>query len=553
MGMVDGGRSAYEDLRQAIAATAFVQAKDATIIESEVTGRRADWIFDFRALMLQPQWLNRYAEIFWEIYADRYPFQVGGVETAGIPLVAAIVMKGVERGTPVNGFYIRKSRKREALMKYVEGTLTDDPIIFVDDLLNTGRSVNKQIDILSREGKKVTDVFVMLAFRADETYTFLNEKNVSITHLFTLKDFGLPLLSHSPRIPDDSFETLWHFGAPNPTFHIVVQRSAPVLDETRVYLGCDDRKFRALDQKTGSVVWEFSVGRNLLGKSILSSPQIYKGVVYFGAYDGGMYALDTTTGKKIWANEDADWIGSSPDLAPDLGLLYIGLEFGLWKRHGGIAALDMKTGARKWIAHHASMTHASPLYIKEESLVVIGSNDGVVYAYDAKNGALRWTFATQGDIKSRAAYDPKRRATIIGSMDGKLYVLSIENGTPIFAREFGAGIYSIPLVHDDTVYVASLDKCIYAIDCTTWKERWEYETDGRIFSSPAIFDGSLWIGSNDGRLYELDTDTGKLKHFFQATERILSKIAYNETTKQFFVPTIANELYCLKRKPAAGN
>lgn len=433
-------------------------------------------------------------------------------------------------------------------MKDIEGTLTHDPIVFVDDLVNSGQSVNKQIDILARAGKKVTDVFVMLAFRARDAYSFLGEKNVALNHLFTLKDFGISLLStHSPDIPKDSFETVWHYGAPDPSFHLVVQKSAPALDDTRVFFGSDDGKFRALDQKTGEVIWEFPIGRHPLGKSILSSPQIHKGVVYFGAYDGAMYALDAATGKKLWNNEDADWIGSSPDLAPDLGLVYIGLEFGLWKRRGGIAALNMKSGAQKWIAYHPSLTHGSPLYIQEEGLVVIGSNNGVLYAYDARGGELRWSFATNGDIKTRAAYDSKRRAIIVGSMDGTMYVLSAEHGSPIFARDTGP-TYSIPLVHDDTVYISSLNKCVYAIDCTTWKDRWVYETNGRIFASPAIADGSLWIGSNDGKLYELDPQSGKLRHFFQATERILNKIAYNERDKRLFVPTVANEIYCLKRK-----
>ena len=55
------------------------------------------WLFDFRNILLQPELLNRYAEIFWQLYVSRYPFQVCGMESAAISLVSAIVMKGVER------------------------------------------------------------------------------------------------------------------------------------------------------------------------------------------------------------------------------------------------------------------------------------------------------------------------------------------------------------------------------------------------------------------------------------------------------------------------
>jgi outer membrane protein assembly factor BamB len=132
-------------------------------------------------------------------------------------------------------------------------------------------------------------------------------------------------------------------------------------------------------------------------------------------------------------------------------------------------------------------------------------------------------------------------------MDGTVYAVSVSDGAALFARELGAATYSIPLVHENTVYISSLDKCLYAIDCTNWKDRWMYETDGRIFSSPVIANGSVWIGSNDGRLYELNPDTGALKHFFQATERIVNAVAFNKN--HMFVPTVANEMYCLRQKP----
>ncbi len=544
------GSAGYEDFRKAIESFVFVRAKQgAVIIASEHSGAREPWIFDFRALLLQPKWLDRYAEIFWERYASRLPFQVGGIETAGIPLVAAIVMKGVERGTSVNGFYIRKSRKRHGLMKYIEGTLTDDPVVLVDDLINTGQTIEKQANILAREGRKVADAFSILAFRADDAYTFLKERNISLRHLFALTDFGIPLLqSKTPEIPHDAFDIVWHYKAPHPSYHLVVQKSTPLLDDKRVFFGCDDGVFRALDQQTGAVVWEFSTGRHPAGKGILSSPALHDGVVYFGAYDGGVYALDAQTGREIWSYEDADWIGSSPDTAPDLGLLFIGLEFGLWRKRGGIAALDLKTGAARWTAYHADLTHGSPLYIPEESLVVIGSNDGILYAYDARTGDARWKFPTRGEIKTRPAYDPKRRLVIVGSMDGTCYFLSAKTGVPVFARETGAGIYSTPLVVDDTVYVASLDKCLYATDLDSFKERWMYETGGRIFASPMAAGHSVWIGSNDGRLYELDPISGKLKHFFQATERIVNKIICRNN--RLFVSTVANEMYCLRKRAA---
>ena len=110
-------------------------------------------------------------------------------------------------------------------------------------------------------------------------------------------------------------------------------------------------------------------------------------------------------------------------------------------------------------------------------------------------------------------------------------------------------MYSVPLVCNDTVNITSLDKHVYALDLDSFNERWKFQTNGRIFASPILTEETLWIGSNDGCLYGLSPETGAVKSYFQATERIVNAIAYNPTTKRFFVPTCANELYCLKKRP----
>jgi outer membrane protein assembly factor BamB len=540
----------YPELKDAIEKHALHFAKDGIrIIAHERTGSLANWVFDFRALLLQPHWLNRYAEIFWEQYGSQYPFQVCGMETAGIPLVAAIVMKSVERGTPVNGFYIRKSRKRYNLTKQIEGIVTDDPIILVDDLLNSGQTVAKECALVHETGKTISDIFVLLQFRDTSAYEPLYKNGIRLKTLYTLTDFGLSLLSSdAPSLPRESFEILWRFAGPDPSYHLVVQKSAPQIDAERIYFGADDGYFYCLDQESGRVIWKFRVGENKGGKRILSTSLLYEEVVYFGAYDGNFYALEAKTGAVKWIYGGADWIGSSPALSKEDGLIYIGLEYGLVGKQGGAAAIDFLTGKEVWRASHSSLTHASPLYIKEERLVVIGSNNGMVYAYEAHSGKPRWSFASRGDIKTTAAYDPSTHRVFIPSMDGRLYALDARTGIPQFAREMRGGIYSIPLVHADKVYVASLDKKVYALETTEGKDLWSFETGGRIFSSPLLVEGSLWIGSNDGKMYELDPDTGTLRTYFQATERIVNKIAYNKNTKRFFVPTVANEIYCLKRK-----
>ena len=94
----------------------------------------------------------------------------------------------------------------------------------------------------------------------------------------------------------------------------------------------------------------------------------------------------------------------------------------------------------------------------------------------------------------------------------------------------------------------SLDKNLYCIDIETGTVAWKFYARARIFSSPIIAEGKIYFGSNDARLYELDPETGKETAFFQTVERITTAAVYNPKTKKFFLPTFANEIYCLSRK-----
>ncbi len=542
--------SARAKLRDYIQKTIVSNASGARIV-SPGGADDAPWLFDVRSLLLTPDFLTLAAESFWERYADIYPFQVGGIETVGIALVAAIVMKGAERGTPVNGFYIRKSRKHTWLQKHIEGTLNDLPIVLVDDILNSGTSFLAQIETLKVEGKVVRDVFAFVRFRPD--LQTLGE-GVCVTALFSPEDFGLRFSVPKFALPDhEAFVVSWAVRCPNPNYFHRVPKSAPMLDDTRVYFGSDDGVMHALLQATGREVWSFSIrGKGANGKTIFSSPALHDGALYFGAYDGNFYALDAETGKVRWAYEDADWIGSSPVVAPDVGLVFVGLEFGLWKKRGGIVALDAKTGAKRW--EYVSMpefTHGSPAYSKKFDAVAIGSNDGVLYLFRVSDGTPIGQYQTGGAIKYAPVFDEAHGYVIVGSFDGKVYVIDVRDGSLVFDYQTDAGIYSTPVVSGDRVYVASLDKKVYCLNLATHAREWAFQTAGRVFASPLLADGFVYVGSNDGRLYELDPATGRNIAFFQTTERITNRVAYNAQTKQFFLLTYANELYCLERKPRA--
>jgi orotate phosphoribosyltransferase len=70
---------------------------------------------------------------------------IGGLELGAIPIAVAIAMKSYDHPTTKNlkAFIVRKSAKKHALEKEIEGNHIE-PIIIVDDVITTGKAYYKQ-------------------------------------------------------------------------------------------------------------------------------------------------------------------------------------------------------------------------------------------------------------------------------------------------------------------------------------------------------------------------------------------------------------------------
>lgn len=538
-------------LKEVIEKEVFLTKKETKSVDQN--GIETDWIFDFRKVLLSAEILDTVSELFWGEFKNEHPFQVGGIEVASIPLITAFVLKAREKNKISNGFFIRKSRKKSGLLRMIEGEISDDKIILVDDIINSGKSFVRQVEVIESLGKKVSAVFVILRFRDLSYYTYLNERGIKIISLFTLEDFknslGVSNLVDKNELPVPTpFEIDWYFKSEKPNYFLVTAKSAPAIDKEKIYFGGDNGTFWALNQADGKIAWEYKILLGSQKRRTFSSPVVYKNVVYFGANDGNFYALDSSTGKRKWVFLEADWIGSSPCIAEDIGTIFVGLEFGLWKKQGAVVALDSSSGKKVWQFLMSGLTQSSPAYSSKLKVVVCGCNDFSVYGLDAKTGKLLWVFKTDGEITGSFAFDETRGVVAFGSFDSSVYILNAKTGKLIHKTKTDEAIFSTPTISGGFVYVSSLDKSMYCIDLDKGIVVWKFKTNARIFSSPEIIGDSVYIGSNDGRLYELDLKTGKNTAFFQATERITDKITHNKATGKIFLATFANEIYCLSKK-----
>jgi orotate phosphoribosyltransferase len=538
-----------EYIRAGIREFAILHAKNQRLVSPD--SQPYTWLIDLRRLFTNAEYLDAVAEAFWSRFESQLPFQIGGMEMAAVPLVSAILMKSIQKGHPVDGFIVRKERKTYGAGNLIEGELNSDPIIVVDDIFNSGQSAEKVHAVLTNEGREIRSYFSIINYESDVGAAWSNRRGIEVQSLFTLKEFGLSLTNATsrPKSGKEMFETAWTFKSPDPNFYNLVPKSFPTTDGDRVYFGSDNGLFRALDAASGELVWDFRVTARD-HKNIWSAPALHDQKVFFGGYDGNVYCLDAATGREVWRNTGAEWIGSSPAIAPELGLLFIGLEFAVEGRRGAVAAIDLQSGETAWSKVTKRYTHASPIYLKN-GFVACGSNDNELLLFDARTGETIWRFETRGDgakgsIRHAPAFYERGDQLITGCADGYIYIVDVKTGNEVWSYKTGGTIYTVPLVVGDMAYIGSSDKAFYVLDLLKGEVHTKLQGRSKIFCPPALINGKIYFGSCDGTLYRIAPDSVSLDGVARLPDALTNRIAYSPKQKLFYALTYTNQMFALK-------
>ncbi|MDP9650927.1 outer membrane protein assembly factor BamB [Paraburkholderia caledonica] len=257
----------------------------------------------------------------------------------------------------------------------------------------------------------------------------------------------------------------------------------------------------------------------------------------FGSYDGNLYALDVETGKELWRNVEADWIGSSPCVAPDLGLAFVGLEHAAPRRAGAIAAIDISTGVKRWEVTTYAFVHASPQYEFATGALVCGTNDGSLIALDAATGEIRWQVEVGASIKHAPAIDTLKEAVVVGAFDGTIRCFDLRTGTARFTVQTGNTVYTTPLIDGGRIYCGSTDQSIYVIDLASGSKIASIPVSAKVFSPPKRVGDWIWFGATDGRVRALDPVTLAIVSDTQLSESITCEFGYDTYNDRLVVVT----------------
>jgi outer membrane protein assembly factor BamB len=98
---------------------------------------------------------------------------------------------------------------------------------------------------------------------------------------------------------------------------------------------------------------------------------------------------------------------------------------------------------------------------------------------------------------------------VVGADNGKLYAVDVTNGVKKWEFKTGDWIRAAPAIVGEKVIFGSWDRCVYALSLADGKPLWRYVTNHEIHASPAVYKGRVLVGSGDWIAYGLNLETGK--------------------------------------------
>lgn len=172
-------------------------------ISGESEGTWRTWEFHLKNGLLNPEFTSVISQLMLHEIGKEYgsyEFQIAGMESSSLPLLTSIPLIAKVYGIELNAFSVKKQRNNYGLYNHIEGLINDKPVLLIDDICNTTKTLRNVLNILVGMGcDKILDrpFTIINNIRIDEVDFDKNRENylpneMSIVSLYSLEDFTLP-------------------------------------------------------------------------------------------------------------------------------------------------------------------------------------------------------------------------------------------------------------------------------------------------------------------------------------------------------------------------
>lgn len=298
-----------------------------------------------------------------------------------------------------------------------------------------------------------------------------------------------------------------------------------------------DSRISVYDSRDGHLAWAYRTASHSE-----SSPVITGDTVVFGAGRDGYYAFKLKPGpdgkpERLWHAPGAEYMDASGSPNAHAGMVY--LPLGRWGGRG-VASVDAQTGKEAWRVRTPYPVFSGPTIAPERGLLLIGMGNGnfvqtaeeameselsflrsqgvpeaevnksraqfgpagAVWAVDLASGEKRWAFECELTVLGQVA--ASELGVFFGSSSGVVYRLDYEGNERARWNAHSSVVTSVA-VAGSHVYVVTAAGGLHCLEAESLKPVWEMGlggTGGRqlYLGSPSVAHGHVYVGTPDGRL-----------------------------------------------------
>ncbi|KAM6223947.1 uridine 5'-monophosphate synthase [Rhynchocyon petersi] len=162
---------------------------------------------DLRGIVSQPRLLNQVAEILFQTAKNA---EINFDSVCGVPYTALPMATVICSTNQIPMLIRRKETKNYGTKRLVEGTVNPgETCLIIEDVITTGSSVLETVEVLQKEGLKVTDVIVLLD-REQGGKEVLAAYGIQVHSVCTLSTV-LEILEQQKKIDAEMFERVKRF------------------------------------------------------------------------------------------------------------------------------------------------------------------------------------------------------------------------------------------------------------------------------------------------------------------------------------------------------
>ena len=177
-------------------------------------------------------------------------------------------------------------------------------------------------------------------------------------------------------------------------------RSAPIADNSMVFVLSVDNKINAFDIQSGGKKWEYSWFSETAGLVQSSNMALFEDKIIVPYKSGEVFVFNRNNGKRLWADS------ASPIIYNNL-MLTVGFQ-------GRLISNNLSNGLRIWeLPISSSITP-----VASNNYLFVASNDNMLFAIDIESGEVLWL----EDIKSNYEFKNDNKIVSMQILQNRLYL-----------------------------------------------------------------------------------------------------------------------------------